>query len=342
MVAVLTLTAPFLEVCNATSPEKEGAMPSVGVLVYQQNNPFLALVVDAIKATLEGKVNVEVFYAESDQTTQNEQLAHLLAEKVDGIILNIVTSSATEHLLDAIKKANIPVVFFHREPTLKTLKHYPKARYVGTTVADAGTLQGDIIKELWEQHPEYDRNKDGKFQYVMIQSSLDSHESLARTIHSIKRARENGVAMQQVGETLFCSWDEEAAYEAMQRLYPVVSDSVECIIANNDTMALGAIRALNIFGYNREGGRPDKFFPVIGVDAIKPAIDAIEKGVMSASVTQDDEAIGFAAATILLNMLDKKDELAGLPFSWDKSGIAVRIPYSKYVISPLSTGQGPQ
>jgi len=334
---ILILAVLLFRYSDTGEPQKNrAALPTVGILIYRQDDTFISLVTEAIKRTLEGRVNVELFYAKSDQVIQNEQLDQLIAKKVDGIILNIVSSSATSRTIHAVEKANIPIVFFNREPVLDTLKLYPKARHVGTNVADAGTLQGDIIKSLWKKHPKYDRNKDGIFQYVMIQSGLDNPESFARTIHSVKSAKENGIAMQQVGETLFCKWDEETAYGDMQLLYPLVADSVELILSNNDTMALGAIRALNHFGYNIEGGDPAMFIPVIGVDAIDPAIMAIEKGVLSATVAQDDKAMGETVATMLLNMLDSKDTLEGIPYPLDKTGIAVRIPYSRYAGPPPS------
>ena len=339
---LLTLVAPLFRAYDAgASQTGRAALPTVGILVHRQDDTFVSLVTESLKRAFKGRANVELFHAKSDQAIQHEQLDQLIAKKVDGIILNVVSSSATSRIVHAVEKANIPIVFFNREPVLDTLKRYSKARHVGTNIACAGTLQGDIIKSLWDEHPEYDRNKDGKFQYVMIQSSLDNPESLARTIHSIKQARENGVVMRQVGETLFCKWDEDTAYADMQLLYPQVADSVELIISNNDTMAIGAIRALNVFGYNKEGGDPAMFLPVIGVDAIGPAIAAIGRGVMSATVAQDDKAMGETAAAMLLNMLGGKDALEGIPYPWDKTGVAVRIPYSQYS-GPSSSGQKPQ
>jgi len=316
--------------CESKPPEK-AALPktTIGILVYRQDDVYIGLVSKAIQEALADKAEVEIVAAEGDQLLQNEQIDAFIKKNVSALAVNIVDTQAAARAVDAIKKAGIPVVFFNREPDLSSIKAYDKARFVGTTAADAGIMQGEIIADLWRKHPEYDRNKDGKCQYVMIQANLDNPEAVARTEFSVKQARKEGVDMQQVGETLFCSWDENMAYEAMRLMFPYNSDTIELIIANNDSMALGAIRALNESGYNL-GGDSGKFIPVVGVDAIPRAVEAIQKGMMSGTVVQDGAAMGRAVATMLLNAVNGRDFLDGVPYSWDDSGIAVRIPYARF------------
>ena len=321
----------FLQGCE-TEPQKKaaGAKPVVGILVYRQDDPYIGLVTKAIQKALEGKAEVEVLYAEDDQLVQDDQIDSLIRKNVSALALNIVNPLAAGKAVDAIKKAGIPVVFFNREPDLGTIRTYAKACFVGTNIFDAGIMQGDIIAELWKKHPEYDKNNDGKCQYIMIQANVDNPEALARTEYSIKRARENGMAMRQVGETLLCNWNETLARDAMRLVFPLNESIVELIIANNDSMALGAIEALMESGYNREGGDPSKFIPVVGVDAIPQAIEAIQKGVMSATVLQDSGAMGNAVAALVMNAINGKNFLEGTSHAWDDSGVAIRIPYSRY------------
>jgi methyl-galactoside transport system substrate-binding protein len=312
--------------CESKPPEK--AAPSkttIGVLVYKHDDTYIELVSSAIEETLVGKAEVEIVAAEGDQLMQNEQIDAFIKKNVSALAVNIVDTQAAARAVDAIKKAGIPVVFFNREPDLNSIKAYDRARFVGTTASDAGVLQGEIIAELWRKHPEFDRNKDGKCQYVMIQANLDNPEAVARTEFSVKQARKEGVDMQQVGETLFCSWDENMAYEAMRLMFPYNGNKMELIIANNDSMALGAIRALNEFGYNLGGGS-SIFIPVVGVDAIPRAVEAIQKDKMSGTVVQDSAAMGRTVAAMLLNAVGGRDFLDGVPYNWDDSGIAIRIP----------------
>ena len=164
----------------------------------------------------------------------------------------------------------------------------------------------------------------------MIQANLDNPEAVARTEYSVREARELGLNMQQLGETLLGNWDEDMAYELMRLAFPIHVSEVELIIANNDSMALGAIRAMNELRYNLEGGPPSRFIPVVGVDATPQAVEAIRKGVMSATVVQDGEAMGKTIGTMLLNMVNNDDYLKDIPYPWDESGIAIRIPYAPF------------
>ena len=329
--AVALVSAALLWGCETKpEPAAKDARPVVGVLVYKQDDTYVSLVTTAIQLALADRAGVEVFDAGGDQMLQNEQIDTGIRKKFSALALNIVDPLAAGRVVDMVKKAGIPVVFFNREPDLGSIKGYSKASFVGTNPFDAGIMQGDIIKELWEKHPEYDRNRDGKCQYLMIQANLDNPEAVARTEYSVKRARELGVDMRQGGETLLCNWDENLAYEAASLVLPLHKDTIELIIANNDMMALGAIKALNEAGYNLEGGDPARFIPVVGVDAVPQAVAAIRQGIMSATVVQDGEVMGKTIAAMLMNAVDGKDFLDGVPFPWDESGIAVRIPHAHF------------
>ncbi|MDL2210135.1 galactose ABC transporter substrate-binding protein [Desulfovibrio sp. OttesenSCG-928-O18] len=311
-------------------PSKPAGKPLIGVFLYRDDDVYISLVSKAMREAFADRAEVVVHSAGADQLTQNEQIDRMIARNPNGLVVNLVDMQAASFVADKAKKQGIPVLFFNREPDLDSLKAYDKMCFVGTTALDAGKMQGDIIKRLWDEHPEYDRNRDGKFQYIMIQANSDNPEAIARTEYSVRQARERGVPMRQVGETMMCDWDEAEAYRAVSLALASLEGTVELVISNNDTMALGAISALAERGYNRAGGDPAMFIPVIGVDAIPPAVEAIRKGVMSATVKQDDKLMGGTIAALILNAVDGKDFLAGTGLRWDESGVAVRLPYSPF------------
>lgn len=332
--AFMLLCCAFLiSGCDDKAPTpsaRPAGKPLIGVFLYRDDDAYISLVGKALQESLAGRAEVVMHSAGADQLTQNEQIDRMIARKADGLVVNLVDMQAASFIADKVKKEGIPVLFFNREPDLNSLKAYGRTCFVGTTPLDAGKMQGDIIKRLWDEHPGYDRNKDGKFQYIMIQANSDNPEALARTEYSVRQARELGVPMQQVGGTMMCDWDETEAYRAMSVALDSMEGKVELVISNNDTMALGAIAALAERGYNKEGGDPSMFIPVIGVDAIPPAIEAIRKGVMSATVKQDDRLMGSTIAAFIMNAANGKDFLEGTSLKWDDSGIAVRLPYSPY------------
>ena len=320
---ILVLAFLFVPVSPAPA-----AQPNIGILIYKYDDTYISTVRNALNSALAGKASIAMQDGKGDQATQNDQLDVMIEKKVDGILVNMVDAQAAAGVLEKIKAAGIPVVFFNREPDLNVLKSYEKAYFVGTNAADAGKMQGDIIKELWG-HPEYDLNKDGKFQYVLFKGEPDNPEAIARSEWSVKQAAANGVALEQIGQTFVCNWDTALAQQAMESALAANEGKIELVIANNDSMAMGAIAALSNVGFNLEGG--SKFIPVIGVDATDQAVDAINRGIMSATVKQDGEAMGQAASAIILNMIAGKPPLEGLNLQFDESGIAVRIPYAPYV-----------
>jgi methyl-galactoside transport system substrate-binding protein len=305
------------------------AQPRLGILIYKYDDTYISTVRNALNKALNGKASVSMQDGKGDQATQNDQLDVMIERKMDGLVVNMVDAQAAAGVVNKIKAAGIPVVFFNREPDLNVLKTYEKAVFVGTNAADAGKMQGDIIKQLWTEHPEYDINKDGKFQYVLFKGEPDNPEAIARSEWSVKQSEINGVTMNQIGQTFVCNWDTALAQQAMESALAANEGKIELVIANNDSMAMGAIAALSSVGYNLEGG--GKFIPVVGVDATDQAVDAINKGIMSATVKQDGEAMGNAVSAIALNMIAGKDPLSGTNYKYDDSGIAVRIPYSPYL-----------
>jgi methyl-galactoside transport system substrate-binding protein len=304
------------------------ASPRIGILIYKYDDTYISTVRNALNKALDGKAQISMQDGKGDQATQNDQLDVMIERGMDGIIVNMVDAQAASGVVDKIKKAGIPVVFFNREPNLDVLKTYEKALFVGTNAADAGKMQGDIVKSIWDEN-KYDINKDGKFQYVMFKGEPDNPEAIARTDFSVSQAVLNGVKLEQIGETFVCNWDTALAQQAMESALAANEGKIELVIANNDSMAMGAIAALSNIGYNVEGG--SKLIPVIGVDATDQAVDAINRGIMSGTVKQDGEAMGNAVSAIMLNMINGKAPLEGTGYKYDDSGIAVRIPYSPYV-----------
>ena len=330
--AVLCLALALTPGCgnDKEQPAKtEKTKPSVGVLLYREDDVYISMVSGALRTGLNDQVRVEILAAKSDHITQTEQLDELLNKKINVLVVNLVDTQAAAVFLDKAKKAGIPIIFFNREPDLSVLQSYAgKTCFVGTNTEDAGRMQGDIIKKLWDAHPEFDRNKDGKFQYIMLQANPDNPEAVARTEYSVRQAVEKGLPMAQLGLSYMCDWDENLARQAMLMAIAEHGAKIELVIANNDSMALGAVAALAENGYNT--GDKSKFIPVVGVDAIPKAVDAIRQGAMSATVKQDAESMGKAVAAITLNAVNGKPLLEGTPYTWDDSGIAVRIPYAPF------------
>lgn len=314
---------------SGSATAESGDLPTVGVLIYKYDDTYISTVRNSLEAALEGKAEVTMQDGKGDQATQNDQLDVMISKGVDVLAVNMVDAKAASGVVEKAKEAGIPTIFFNREPDTEVIKSYEKACFIGTNAADAGKMQGDLIKQLFDEHPEYDLNGDGVIQYTMFQGEPDNPEAIARTQYSVEQAEANGLTMELIGEIQVCNWDTETAQKAMEAILAANEGKVELVIANNDGMAIGCIAALSNIGYNT-GAEGAKFVPVIGVDATDAAKDAIAKGTMSATVLQDGDAMGKAIAEVALNAAAGNEFLDGTDYQFDDTGVAVRIPYAPY------------
>ncbi len=322
LLAVVLAFSPF-----AQAYASGANMPRIGIFIFKLDDIYINSVAKHIEENLKGKAELTIFDAKNDQTLQTEQLIEYLKKDVDAVGINLVDVKESQSIIHLIREKNIPVIFFNKEPHINFLKTYEKARYVGTNADQSGIIQGEIIARLWKENPQFDRNDDGVCQFIMLQGGIDNPEALSRTRLSVQKARELGVFMQQLGDTLICDWDARCASNATKLAFSIYSDQIDFVISNNDDMAIGAIESLQYFGLNTKNGVT---IPVVGIDAISKAKDAIAKGIMHGTVLQDSNNMADAISGMLLNALAGKPFLQDLPYSWDDSGISVRIPYKAY------------
>ena len=321
---VIAMLATVLTGCATKSSDDL----QIGVLIYKYDDTYISTVRQALEAEGNAAEGVTLLMNDSqgDQAKQNDQIDILIEKKVDALIVNIVDIGAAEAVIAKAKAADIPVVFFNREPDEAVLKTYDKARFIGTKPEEAGIIQGEMMAEVWGEGG-FDRNNDDVIQYVMLKGDADNPEAIARTEYSIKTLNEKGVKTEELGLQV-ANWDNEKANQAVEAWMAKDGDKIEFIIANNDGMASGAISALQNAGYNK--GDADKYIPVFGVDATDEAKSLIEKKEMTGTVKQDGEGMAKAVFALAVNAANDKDFIDATDYTYDESGISVRIPYQAY------------
>lgn len=245
------------------------------------------------------------------------------------ILLNIVDVSKSKTVINRIKEKGIPVILFNREPlNMEDVKSYNKAFFVGTNAAQAGMLQGEILSNVWNSNKNIDINNDNIMQYVMLMGERNNIEALERTKYSVLSVNDKGIKTEEIALRV-ANWDRNLARIMMDSLFLQYSNKIEVIIANNDEMAIGAIQALQKYGYNK--GDSTKTIPVVGVDAIPEAQELIKQGIMTGSVLQDAKTMAEVTYNIGMNLIEGKNPLDGIPYEFDSTGVAVRIPYKEIV-----------
>lgn len=309
---------------------------SIGVVVYNFDDVFITLVrrsLEEIQKQNEGKVVFKFFDGKGNQAIQNQVIDEVMKRETPDILLvNLVNIQATQQVIDVVKmKKSIPIVFFNREPiSIDPVKAYKKSFYVGRNSKEAGRFQGEILIDLWNKDRSFvDKNNDGILQYIMLQGERASIESQERTEFSVSTIEKAGIKTIQLA-TSICSWRRDIAKESVNSLLLSYSAQIDAIIANNDEMAIGAIEALQDFGYNK--GDKEKTIPVVGVDATAEAQELIKKGYMAGTVIQDPYEMASAAYTIGMNIFQDKEPLYGTQYKVDETGVSVRLPYAKFTV----------
>src|SRR5699024_10725585 len=103
--------------------------------------------------------------------------------------------------------------------------------------------------EMWNANPDWDKNGDGVINYVMLTGDAENPEAIARTEYSISTVEEAGIETKELGQQV-ANWNADQAYTAVSAWISREGDNIEMIFANNDSMASGAISALQSAGYN--------------------------------------------------------------------------------------------
>jgi methyl-galactoside transport system substrate-binding protein len=281
---------------NATNNDGNGEtantseeMPTIGCAIYKFDDTFMTGVRNTISEAAEGKAEMEIVDSENAQTKQNDKVDLFLTKQVDSLAINPVDRTAAGVIIDRAMAEDTPVVFFNREPLPEDMQKWDKVYYVGAKAEQSGTMQGQLIIDYWQSHPEADLNGDGVLQYVMLKGEPGHQDAELRTKYSIEAIEAAGIKVEKVAEDTGM-WDRVKGQEKMAAFLSSSGDKIEAVLANNDDMALGAVEALKAAGYF-EG---DKYMPVVGVDATAPGLQAITDGTMLGTVLNDAKNQGLA------------------------------------------------
>ena len=331
---------------------------TVGVFYYTYSDTYISSVRTALDESLKAAgIDFQDYDANSNQTTQNEQIDTAISTGANLLIVNIVTSGsvdASQAIVDKAQAAGIPVIFFNRavesdEEEGKVLGSYDKCAFVGTDAPEAGHMQGDMIgKYLVENFDAVDLNGDGSISYAMFMGQLGNVEAIYRTQYAVEDANkvltEAGKAELQYFDSSNkdCyqvdqdgNWSATAANNYMNtnlsQYNKENNNMIELIICNNDGMAEGAISALNDKGYNLGDGTSTTI-PVFGVEATDAAKQLIADGKMTGTIKQDAEGMAEAIAFLTQNVAEGKAVMDGTDSYNISENVSnkIYIPYAAY------------
>ncbi len=321
--AVLATVVAVLVVLVAGAFVSAANPINIGCAIYKFDDTFMTGVRNAIQTAAAKKARVEMVDSQNSQPTQNDKIDLFITKRMNALAINPVDRTAAGVIIDKAKAANIPVVFFNREPLPDDMKKWDKVYYVGAKAEQSGTIEGQLLVDYWKAHPEADKNKDGVLQYVMLKGEPGHQDAELRTKYSIATIQEAGIKVEKLAEDT-AMWDRVKGQEKMAAFLAAHGDKIEAVLANNDDMALGAIEALKAAGYFKGG----KYMPVVGVDATAPGIKALEDGTMLGTVLNDAKNQGKATFNLAYVLAQKKTPTKANT-GYDVQGKYIWVPYKK-------------
>ena len=255
MIAVIVIICLFIVAGNGAKKEAASKEIRVGLLLYRGDDTFISTLRSYIEEKAkeyerkEGiKVTLDILDAKSNQNTQNNQVDRMLELGCDALCVNIVDRFAASVVIDKAMAADVPVIFFNREPVEEDMNRWEKLYYVGADAKDSAVFEGRILVDAYKKDSSnLDRNGDGIVSYVLLEGESNHQDSLIRTEWSIQTLKDGGVPLEKITGGI-ASWERSQASAMMEQWLTEYPDQIELVVANNDDMALGAIDAIDRAG----------------------------------------------------------------------------------------------
>ena len=285
----------------------------IGVACYDQRDTFLGELLETFKSecrTLEKKgydISLTIMDAANSQRTQDDQVQEMIDNGCDILCVNLADRTDPSQIITAAQEHDIPIIFFNREPVEEDLMQWNQLYYVGAKAKQSGQMQGQLAADYIKEHPDVDRNHDGKIQYVILEGEMGHQDAIIRTESVAESLKEQGIALEKLSYQI-ANWNRVQAQNRMMQLIGQYKNRIEVVLANNDAMALGAMDAYEKLGYT-ETNRPVFF----GIDGTKEGLEAVKDGTIAATVYNDKEGQAAAMANLAFSIATE-DENKPNPF----------------------------
>jgi len=259
MIAV-TLILVMLFALSACAPAAEEAAEerelTIEIVTLQMRAPYFIGMVRAIEAAAAEYANVRtiVVDAEGDVAAVDAAIEDLIAQRVDGLIMNISPIETLPGPMEAINEAGIPVVLVNRR-----FRGTGYDSWIGVDNLNTGAGVGAVIVETMG----------GRGNLLMIRGGPeDNHIGNARRDGVLSQVEPTNIEVIFAPE--FGGWTEDGGFSLMEDMLAKHPD-IDAVFAENDSMALGALKAI------QDAGRADEI-NIFGFDGQKAALQLISEG----------------------------------------------------------------
>ena len=259
---MLTLIAVAVMSLSAAT---QAAEQSMALVVSTLNNPFFVTLKDGAEAKAkELGYQMVVLDSQNDPAKELANVEDLAVRKVSAILVNPTDSAAVGNAIMLANKAGIPVLTLDRGANVGDVK----AHIASDNVA-GGKMAGDYIA-----------SKLGKnIDVIQLEGIAGTSAARDRGEGFAQAVKANGF---KVLASQPADFDRTKGLNVMENLLAAHPD-VKAVFAQNDEMALGALRATQAAG---------KQVLIVGFDGTDDGKAAVKSGKLGATVAQQPALIG--------------------------------------------------
>lgn len=279
----------------------------VGISSPESQNAFYVQMMDSVVATFKQRgITPVLLSANADVNEQINNLNDLVASKVDAILLSPLDVQGPAGAVQRAKDANIPIFMVARKLDPKFGE--PQLSFIGIHFDQIGKAKGEWLVA---------NSKPGKVAMLL---------GPAGALVMVEQENSFRAAVEPVGYKVVFAQNSPQTREKGLRLAEdalIANPDLVAIYAANDDLALGAAQAVRAAGLSGK-------VAVLGLNGSPPALAAVHKGEMAATVLLDPVGWGRTAASTVsdflllkkkpdpfvtfdFRMVDKKDALGFIP-----------------------------
>jgi galactofuranose transport system substrate-binding protein len=219
-------------------------------------------------AARDAGIDLRLEDAHRSQVDQVASLRSFVSQRVDVIAFSPVVETGWEVVLREIRTAGIPVILMDR--TIEVSDESLYVSLIGSDFVEEGRRAGRWLLE-------HTRNVPGEIDIVELQGTVgsapanDRKQGFAEVIAAEPRYR---IIRSQSGD-----FDRARARDVMAGFLQAEGRRIRVLFAHSDTMALGAIEAIEAAGI-----KPGSDILVISIEGSRKALEAIVAGKLNVTV----------------------------------------------------------
>ena len=303
---------------NETTTQEGGETAETGgdgysmTLIMSLRDEFLStLEAGAQAAAEEAGVTLATQDAQNDTGKMLQFIESARNAGDDAVLINLVDAATAQQCIEAA--GDMKVVFVNRVPEDTSVLTAGSSAAVVSNENQSGGYQGEFLANYFKEKGQTD------VRYLMLQGTLGLVHTEQRSASVIQAMKDGGLNPIEAAAPLVADYDRAVAMDMISPL--LTTTEFDCIIANNDAMALGAVEAMTAQGLDPTS------IPIVGIDATVDGVQAIKDGTLAMTVFQDANGQGYGAVQAAVNLIEGNAINDGTDYETDETGNIVWVPF---------------